>query len=127
LSKKILVVDDAVDTRELLHLYLKTAGYTIFIAADGGEGLYRAKTDEPDLIITDITMPNLDGYDMIRQLRATEQFADTPIIALTAYGEEQLEKARQAGADKAVGKPMNLEELVELVNSLLPPTDSACP
>lgn len=122
MSKKILVVDDTVDTRELLHLYLKTAGYTIFVAADGGEGLYRAKMDEPDLIITDITMPNLDGYDMIRQLRATEQFAGIPIIALTAYGEEQLEKARRVGANKAVSKPMNLDEFVELVGSLLPST-----
>jgi two-component system, chemotaxis family, chemotaxis protein CheY len=119
LSKKILVVDDTTDTRDLLHMYLKTAGYTVFMAADGGEGLYQAKMDEPDLIITDISMPNLDGYDMIRQLRAIEQFATVPIIALTAYGEEQLEKAREAGANQAVSKPMNLEELVELVNSLL--------
>jgi CheY-like chemotaxis protein len=118
LSKKILVVDDSVDTRDLLHLYLKTEGYTVFIAADGGEGLYRAKMDAPDLIITDINMPNLDGFGMIRELRATEQFAGIPIIALTAYGEEQLVKARQAGANEAITKPMKLEELVELVNSL---------
>lgn len=120
MSKKILVVD-SVDTRELLHLYSKGAGYTVLVAADGGEGLYRAKADEPDLIITDITMPNLDGYGMIRELRATERFADMPIIALTAYGEEQLERAREAGATEAMTKPMNLEELVRLVNSLLPP------
>lgn len=119
MSKKILVVDDSVDTRELLHLYLKTAGYTVLLAADGGEGLYRTKMDEPDLIITDITMPNLDGFGMIRELRAIKQSANIPIIALTAYGEEQLEKAREAGADKAVSKPMNLEELVKLVTSLL--------
>jgi two-component system chemotaxis response regulator CheY len=122
LSRKILVVDDTVDTRDLLHLYLKTAGYTVFMAADGGEGLYQAKMDEPDLIITDINMPNLDGFAMIRELRATEHFADKPIIALTAYGEEQLEKAREAGANEALTKPMNLEELVELVNSLLQAT-----
>ncbi len=119
MSKKVLVVDDSVDTRELLHLYLKSAGYTVLLAADGGEGLYRAKADGPDLIITDITMPNLDGYGMIRELRATEHSADIPIIALTAYGEEQLEKAREAGADRAVSKPTHLEELVKLVNSLL--------
>ncbi len=119
MSKTILVVDDNIDTRELLHLYLKKAGYTIFVAADGGEGLYRAKTDDPDLIITDITMPNLDGYEMIRELRAMEKFADTPIIALTAYGEEQLEAAREAGATDARSKPMNMEELIELVRALL--------
>jgi DNA-binding response OmpR family regulator len=121
LSKKILVVDDTTDTRDLLHLYLKSAGYTVFVAADGGEGLYQAKMDEPDLIITDINMPNLDGFGMIRELRATEQFANLPIIALTAYGEEQLERAREAGASEAVTKPMIMEELVALVNSLLDP------
>ena len=121
LSKKILVVDDTTDTRDILHLYLKGAGYTVFLAADGGEGLYQAKMDEPDLIITDINMPNLDGLGMIRELRAIGQFAETPIIALTAYGEEQLEKAREAGANEAMTKPMSLEELVKLVNSLLRP------
>jgi CheY-like chemotaxis protein len=63
------------------------------MAADGGEELYQAKMDEPDLIITDINMPNLDGLGMIRELKATEQVADIPIIALNAYGEEQLVKA----------------------------------
>lgn len=101
MSKKILVVDDTVDTRGLVHLYLKSAGQIVFVAADGGEGLYQAKVNEPDLIVTDITMPTLNGYEMIRQLRATERFADTPIIALTAYGDEQLQKAREAGADRA--------------------------
>jgi len=91
----------------------------VHAAADGGEGLYQAKMDEPDLIITDINMPNLDGFGMIRELRATEGFADIPIIALTAYGEEQLERAREAGANEAVTKPLILEELVGLVNSLL--------
>ena len=119
MSKKILVVDDTTDTRDLMHLYLKSAVYTVFVAADGGEGLYQAKMDEPDLIITDINMPNLDGFGMIREPRATEEFADIPIIALTAYGEEQLERAREAGANEAVTKPMILEELVELANSLL--------
>ena len=121
MSKKILVVDDTTDTRDLLHLYLKTAGYTVFVAADGGEGLYQAKMDEPDLIITDINMPNLDGFGLIRELRATEEFANIPIIALTAYGEEQLVRAREAGANEAVTKPMIMEGLVALVNSLLDP------
>ena len=121
MSKKILVVDDTTDTRDLVHLYLKNAGYTVFLAADGGEGLYQAKMDEPDLIITDMNMPNLDGFGMIRELRATEQFANLPIIALTTYGAEQLERAREAGANEAVTKPMIMEELVELVNLLLDP------
>ena len=119
MSQKILVVDDNVDTRELLHLYLTNAGYTVIIAADGGEGLYRAQADQPELIITDMTMPNLDGVGMIRQLRESPEFAERPIVALTAYGQEQQEEAIAAGANQALGKPMDLEQLVETVGALL--------
>jgi two-component system, chemotaxis family, chemotaxis protein CheY len=66
----ILVVEDTIDMRDLIHLYLTGAGHTVLIAADGGEGLYRAKAERPDLIITDINMPNMDGYALIRELRA---------------------------------------------------------
>ena len=87
ISGKILVVDDTADTRELFHLYLTHAGYTVIEAADGREGLFRAKTDKPDVIVTDIMMPVMDGYAMIREIRGAPEIAATPIIALTAYGE----------------------------------------
>src|SRR5918997_4060466 len=99
MAHTILVVDDTVDTRELLHLYLTGEGFTVLIAADGGEGLYRSRADRPDLIITDINMPNLDGISMIRQLRAEAETARIPVIALTAYGREFTEGALLAGAN----------------------------
>jgi len=119
MSGKILFVDDTADTRELFPLYLTHAGYTVIEAVDGREGLYRAKTHKPDVIITDIMMPNMDGYAMIREIRGAPEIAATPIIALTAYGAEKLKLAKEAGADEARSKPMNLGELVNLVGRML--------
>ena len=119
LPKTILVVDDTVDTRELLHHYFSSAGFTVITAADGGEGLYRARADHPDLIVTDIQMPNLDGVGMIRQLRAEPESADIPIIALSAYGDGISSEAVSAGATRAFTKPMNLEELTSVIVTML--------
>ena len=115
----ILVVDDTVDTRDLIHLYLTGEGYTVMLAADGGEALYRAKAERPGLVITDINMPNMDGHTLIRELRAEEGFADLHIVALTAYGNEAAEEAKRCGADAVFAKPMNFEELLAEVARLL--------
>lgn len=117
----ILVVDDSVDTRDLIHLYLTGEGYTVLTAADGGEGLYRAKAERPDLVITDINMPNMDGHALIRELRAEEGFAVTPIVALTAYGSEAAEEAKRCGANAVFAKPMNFDELLAQVARMLAP------
>ena len=119
MPQKILVVEDTVDTRELLHLYLTREGFEVILAADGGEGLYRAKADRPDLIITDINMPNLSGTDMIKQLREEADFAVLPIIALTAYGKDYSKDAIDAGASAAIGKPFDFAELIAQVRALL--------
>ena len=119
MPQKILVVEDTVDTRELLHLYLTREDFEVILAADGGEGLYRAKADRPDLIITDINMPNLSGTDMIKQLREEADFAVLPIIALTAYGKDYSKDAIDAGASAAVGKPFDFAELIAQVRALL--------
>jgi len=119
MSKTILVVEDTVDTRELLHLYLTKEGFTVITAADGGEGLYRANTDHPDLIISDFNLPNLSGLDLIKQLRDEPEFAKIPIIAITAYGKDFSEVARSAGANETMQKPFEFEALVAVVKSLL--------
>jgi CheY-like chemotaxis protein len=122
MSGKILVVDDTADTRELFHLYLTRAGYAVIEAADGREGVFRAKTDKPDVIITDIMMPDMDGYALIGAIRGAPEIAATPIIALTAYGAEKLKLAKEVGANEARSKPMNLGELVNLVGRMLDAT-----
>ncbi|MEK6322287.1 MAG: response regulator [Acidobacteriota bacterium] len=69
MPKKILVVDDNLDTRELTHLHLTTEGFTVVAASDGREGLYMAGAELPDLIITDVSMPGLDGVEMVKQVQ----------------------------------------------------------
>ena len=125
MPKTILVVEDTVDTRELIHLYLTNEDFTVITSADGGEGLYRAKSDHPDLIITDINMPNLSGLDMIKQLREESETAKTPIIALTAYGKDFSEQALSAGASDTMQKPFEFDALVALVKSLLKQSEAA--
>ena len=123
MSKKILVVEDNNDSRELIHLLLTRMGFTVVDALDGREGLYKAHAEHPDLIITDIGMPHLDGIGMIRELRAQSYFEELPIVALTSYGRKQREEAIDAGANRVLRKPSALESLVTAVQELLPSHD----
>jgi CheY-like chemotaxis protein len=116
---KILVVDDNLDTREITHLHLTTEGFTVVIAADGREGLYMAGVENPDLVITDISMPGLNGIDLIRQIRSQPELADVPILVLSALGSGQLDDAIRAGANRAMNKPVLLDALVDEVRELL--------
>ena len=119
MPKKILVVEDNLDSRDLVHLYLTTEGFTVVIASDGREGLYMAGAERPDLIITDIQMPNINGIDLIKQLRAQAEFKDIPIIAFTAFGPDERDAAIRAGANRAMDKPTHFESLIEDINELL--------
>ena len=119
MPKKILVIDDNLDMRAIMHLYLKTEGFTVVTAADGREGLYMASAERPDLIITDINMPDIDGIDLVKQLRAQAEFKDVPIIACTAYGIERRDETIRAGANLAIDKPIDLDSLIDDVNELL--------
>ncbi|HEV7861012.1 MAG TPA: response regulator [Pyrinomonadaceae bacterium] len=116
---KILVVEDTADTREILHLYLTREGFDVSIAADGGEGLYMALANHPDLIVTDITMPKMDGVQMIKQIRNEPELALTPIIAMTAYGKGFCEDAIEAGATDTIQKPFEFGPFIAQVRSLL--------
>ena len=119
MPKKILVIEDNLDMRELVHLYLTREGFTVITASDGREGLYLATAERPDLIISDINMPNLDGLELVAQLRAHPEFKDLPIIVFTAFGFVERDNAIKAGADRAIDKPMEFEALIEDVNELL--------
>ena len=119
MSKTILVVDDNNDSRELIHVLLTKMGFTVLDALDGREGLDKANSEHPDLIITDIGMPHLDGIGMIRELRSQSNFEDLPIVALTSYGVKQREEARKAGANLVLRKPSVFESLVDAVKKLL--------
>jgi DNA-binding response OmpR family regulator len=115
---KILVIDDIADTRELLHMYLSKEGYQVIVAATGSEGLYMADAEKPALIITDIGLPDMDGAELIKDLRELEGLADVPIIAVTAYGDSRIQEAIKAGADRGTIKPTDLDALVADVKAL---------
>ena len=116
---KILVVEDNDDTRELLHIYFTQAGFVVLDARDGKEGLSIAKAEKPDLVITDMAMPNVDGSEMIRRLRTEPEVAKTPIIVFTAHGSVTPEIVRRAGANKAFYKPFDFSDLVIVVREML--------
>ena len=117
--KKILVVEDNADTLELMTALLQLEGYEVVTANNGREGIDVAKAERPHLIITDINMPLLSGIDMIKMLREMPEFAGTPIIAITAYGKDGAERAKQAGADKVMPKPVEYDLFREYIRSLL--------
>jgi CheY-like chemotaxis protein len=119
LSHKILIVEDKSDSRDLLLYYFTTRGFHVVTASDGSEGLQLAQAEKPDLIITDLTMPNVGGVEMIKQIRTESEFAQLPILVYTAYGKGYIESAMEAGANKVFSKPVNLEKLAQSVSEYL--------
>ena len=116
---KILVVEDNLDTREFIHLHLITEGFNVVLAANGQEGLYLAGVEQPNLIITDIEMPVLDGIEMVKKLRTQQETQNIPILVLTAFGKEVIDNSIRAGANRAMSKPVLLDELMNDVRELL--------
>lgn len=119
MPKKILVVEDNADTLELMSALLQMEGYEVVTAENGQEGIDVAKSERPHLIVTDINMPLLSGTDMIKVLRGDSEFKSTPIIAVTAYGSDGAESARQAGANEALTKPVEYDLFRDYIRALL--------
>ncbi len=118
--RKILIADDRAPSRELIREILEISGYEVVEACDGGEALEKARELTPDLILLDIEMPTLGGFDVIRQLRTDPRFAVTPIVALTASAMQgDREKALQAGFTGYISKPVRLAALRAEVARLL--------
>jgi len=117
---RILIIDDEPLFHKMIEHALKPLGYELVSAMDGAQGLQAASAVSPDLIICDVMMPNMSGYEVTRQLRRNPRFAQTPIMILTAQSEltEKIE-AFEAGADDHMTKPFAPPELVARVNNLL--------
>jgi two-component system chemotaxis response regulator CheY len=116
---KILVVDDSDDTREMMAKLLELESFTVVTAEDGSAGLDTADAERPDLIITDVNMPVMNGIEMIRRLREQAGFASVPIMAITAYGNGVAKEALDAGANRAATKPIQFNALVLEIKELL--------
>jgi two-component system cell cycle response regulator DivK len=120
-SKRILIIEDQEDNRAIMRDLLSTAGYALIEAVDGEEGVRLARSERPDLILMDIQLPVLDGYEATRRIRAIADLKSVPIIAVTSYalsGDEA--KTREAGCDSYVAKPFSPRELLAKVRALLP-------
>jgi len=120
MSASILIADDYDDNRELLRLVLESEGYRIREARDGLEALDAARAEPPALMLIDLSMPALDGWGTLRELRADERTRHVPCVAVTAFaGNQDRRRALDAGFDAYLSKPFRAKDLIELVRSLL--------
>ena len=111
--KRILVVEDNEDNMYLIRVLLQKSGFAILEASDGAEGVELAVKEKPDLILMDIQLPRLDGYEATKRIKANKETKDIPVIALTSYAlVGDREKALNAGCDGYIEKPINPETFV---------------
>ncbi|HET9581496.1 MAG TPA: response regulator [Gemmatimonadota bacterium] len=121
MSKRILAVEDHEDNRRILRLLLTSAGYEFIEAVTGTEGVALAERERPDLILMDVQLPELDGYEATRRIKANPALRHIPIIVVTSYalsGDDV--KAFDAGCDAYLTKPFSPRQLLERVRGYLP-------
>ena len=117
---KILLVEDNEMNRDMLTRRLEKRGYTLAIAVDGGAGVAMVKTEKPDLILMDMSLPVIDGWEATKQIKADPETKDIPIIALTAHAmDSDRQKAIGAGCDDFDTKPVELARLLGKIEELL--------
>ncbi|WCJ58400.1 response regulator [Fontisphaera persica] len=122
---KILLVEDNEMNRDMLSRRLVRKGYEVIIAVDGNEGVSKAQTEAPDLILMDMSLPVLDGWEATKILKTFPATQAIPVIALTAHAMAgDREKALQAGCDDYDTKPIELPRLLEKIEKLLPKKSS---
>jgi two-component system alkaline phosphatase synthesis response regulator PhoP len=120
MSKRILIVDDEPDIREFLSYYLKNSGYEIELAENGYEALDKVRSFAPDLVLLDVMMPEMNGYETCRKLREDDKYGNTIIAFLSARKEdESLIKGLRIGADDYIPKPIRPKVLVTKIEALL--------
>jgi len=123
---KILIIEDDEMNRDSLSRLLRRRGFDIVIGVDGGEGLALARSEAPDLILMDMSLPVLDGWEATRQLKADPNTQATPIIALTAHAmASDRDRALAAGCDDYDTKPIDLNRLLPKITAQLEKTGSA--
>jgi two-component system cell cycle response regulator DivK len=117
---KILIVEDNEDSRELVVKVLKNKGFVTIEASDGEEAIEKTVKEKPELILLDISIPKLDGYQVAKKLKSLEEFCEIPIVALTAHAMKgDREKVIATGFEGYISKPINVRELPDQVRSYL--------
>jgi len=119
-KKRILIVDDEEDILNVLKFRLEANNYEVLSASDGQEGLNKARSEKPDLVILDLMLPKLDGYKVCRMLKFDEAYKNMPVIIFTARAQKQDEElGMQMGADAYIAKPFEPEALLGKIKELL--------
>lgn len=119
MSKQVLVVDDSSAVRQSVTFVLTQAGYTVTEAEDGADALNKLGDAKPDLIVTDVNMPNMDGIELVRQVRDKADFKFVPIVVLTTEAQgSKMEEGKEAGATGWIVKPFDSEKLLSVVKKL---------
>lgn len=117
---KILYVEDNEDNIYMLKMRLERKGYNILISKDGADGISKAKAEKPDLILMDVGLPSMDGYEATTILKKSTETQNIPVIILTAHAlSTDVEKAKQAGADEFETKPVNVVNLLAKMEKLI--------
>lgn len=120
MAKTVLTVDDSASIRQMVAFTLKGAGYDVVEAADGEEGLSKARSAQVNLVLTDQNMPKMDGLTLIRQLRALPQYKSAPILMLTTEsGDDMKAQGRAAGATGWLVKPFDPQKLIDVVKKVI--------
>jgi len=123
---KVLVVDDEPNIVLSLEFLMQQAGFEVSTAEDGEQALERVASIKPDLLLLDISLPGISGFEVLESLRAQQEFKRLPIIMLTAHGREvEKEKGLALGADDYVTKPFSTRQLVEKVSALIQEKDNS--
>jgi two-component system, chemotaxis family, chemotaxis protein CheY len=115
----ILLAEDHSDLRQLYTFMLTNDGFEVTAVKDGEEALAALLLQAPDVIVTDIEMPKMDGVELIKQVRSKPEFADLPVIAISAFGNGYLSRAAEAGATETLAKPVEHHELRSTVKRVL--------
>jgi len=120
MSKRILTVDDSASVRQMVAFTLKNEGYEVMEAVDGVDALEKPENKTVDMVLTDLNMPNMDGIELIKNLRANPSFRFIPIIFLTTESQAEKKQAgKKAGATGWIVKPFKPEQLVGVVRKVL--------
>jgi two-component system, cell cycle response regulator DivK len=120
MGKRILVIEDQEDNRQILRDLLTSADFEVIEAVDGEAGLAAAASQRPDLILLDIQLPGIDGYEVTRRLKSDALLHEIPIIAVTSYAlAGEVEKARTAGCDAYIPKPYSPRQLLAKVREYM--------
>jgi len=119
-NKKVLIVDDSETARSILSMRFEVSGYDVITAADGEDALEKAKKEDPAILILDLMLPKINGYEVCQMLKFDDKYKDIPIIILSALDQqEERDKATKSGADAYFIKPFDLDLLVTKVKSFI--------